>query len=396
MNKIRTSTNFINDMSFVKRIIKKSALKTIIKNSSLWKKCEPVIREKQILSKEKKKFRAEAKECFKSCPVHGSMKDYLYALNKHRVTYGEYMHKFEYWRLNEPQREEFISCSEMQCIYRKMVQPEVRTVFWYKNLFLNRFSSFAQRQWLEVKKAGYEQFASMISQFDCIAKPIEGWWGKGVRIIQKTNNETVIKQLYDECVRDNILLEERVHACKEIESFHPSSLNTVRVVTISNPQECVVFGAILRMGTGDSIIDNTHNGGIFASIDVETGVIETDGLDANGNIYPEHPDSHIPIKGFQIPHWEKVLEVCSKATKVMPKTIFVGWDVVIFDDGRVGLIEGNHAPDFDGGMQAPKKEGVKQKVKRVVMDLYGIDPLQFISVYSKTMNGYRYFDTVIE
>jgi hypothetical protein len=70
--------------------------------------------------------------------------------------------------------------------------------------------------------------------------------------------------------------------------------------------------------------------------------------------------------------------------------------VVIFDDGRVGLIEGNHAPDFDGGMQAPKKIGVKQRVKKVVMDLCGIDPLQFISVNSRTMNGYRYFDTVIE
>ena len=374
-------------MSFLKRIIKKSVL---------WRKCKPVIRERQILSKEKKKYIAEAKECFKSNPLHGSMKDYLDALNKHRVTYGEYMHKFEFWRLNEAQREEFISCSEMQCIYRKMVQPEVRTVLLYKNRFLKEFSSYTQRRWLEVEKASFEEFASMVSQFDCIAKPMEGWWGKGIRIIKKTENDSEIRRLYDDCLKEGILLEERVHACKEIEAFHPSSLNTVRVVTISNPQECIVFGAILRMGTGDSIIDNTHNGGIFASIDVKTGVINTDGLDSNGNIYKEHPDSHIPIKGFQIPFWDKVIEMCSNATKVIPRTIFVGWDVVIFDDGRVGLIEGNHAPDFDGGMQAPKKIGVKQKVKRAVMDLYGIDPLQFISVYSGTMNGYRFFDTVIE
>ena len=383
-------------MSFVKRIVKKSGLTRIIKNSSLWKEYEPLIREKQILLKEKKQFIAEAKVCFRSNPEHGSMKDYLDALYRHRVSYGEYMHKFEFWKLNESQRDEFISCSEMQCIYRKMVQPEVRTTFWYKDLFLKRFSSYTQRQWIEVRKATYEQFAQMVRQFDCIVKPVEGWWGKGIRIIRKTDDDTDIKRLYDECLNDNTILEERVHACKEIEAFHPSSSHTIRLVTISNPNEGVVFGAILRMGTGGSIIDNTHNGGIFASIDVNTGIIETDGLDSNGNTYIEHPDSHIRIKGFQIPHWEKVIETCSKATKVMPKTIFVGWDVVIFDDGRVGLIEGNHAPDFDGGMQAPKKKGVKQKVKSVVMDLYGVDPLQFISVYSKTMNGYRYFDTVIE
>lgn len=374
-------------MSLIKRVLVKSAV---------WRRMKPVIREKQVWAAEKKKFLEEAKEKFESNPEQGSLVDYVGALKKHRVTYGEYMYKFEYWKLDEAQRDEFISCSEMQCIYRKMVQPEIKTVFWNKILFLNKFSQFAQRQWIEVKKAGFDEFAQMIRQFDCIAKPIEGWRGKGIRIIRKTEDDEEIKRLYSECVQDNVLLEERVHACKEIEAIHPASLNTVRVVTISNPRECVVFGAILRMGTGDSIIDNTHNGGIFASIDVKTGILETDGLDANGNKYVEHPDSHIKIKGFRIPYWDKVVEMCSAATKVMPKTIFVGWDVVIMDGGRVGLIEGNHGPDFDGGMQAPKKIGVKRRVQRTVMDLYGIDPLQFISVYSGTLNGYRYNEKVVE
>lgn len=372
------------------------SIKSIIKKSAIWKKFEPIIREKQILSSEKKKFLAEAKEKFKSNPEHGNLEDYVDALDKHRVTYGEYMHKFEYWKLNEAQRDKFISCSEMQCIYRKMVQPEIKTVFWNKVLFLKKFSSFAQRQWLEVNKASFDEFSKMVNQFDCIAKPIEGWRGHGIRIIKKTSDDSEIKRLYDECVKDNVLLEERIHACKEIDAMHPASLNTVRVVTISNPEKCVVFGAILRMGTGDSIIDNTHNGGIFASIDVKTGIIETDGLDSNGNKYIEHPDSHIKIKGFQIPYWDKVVEMCSAATKVMPKTVYAGWDVVIMDGGRVGLIEGNHGPDFDGGMQAPKKIGVKQRVKQTVMDLYGIDPLQFIPVNSGTLNGYRYNEKVIE
>ena len=117
------------------------SIKTIIEKSAIWKKYEPLIREKQILSSERKKFLAEAKEKFNSNPEHGSLEDYIEALKKHRVTYGEYMYKFEYWKLNEAQRDEFISCSEMQCIYRKMVQPEVKTVFWNKILFLNKFSS---------------------------------------------------------------------------------------------------------------------------------------------------------------------------------------------------------------------------------------------------------------
>ena len=372
-----------------------SSIKALFKNGRFWKKYEPFIRETQRLIIERKEFSAEAREMFLSKPEHGNLDDYLDALKKHRVSYGEYMHKFEFWKLNEAQRDEFISCSEMQCIYRKMVQPEVKTVFWNKILFLNKFPEFAQRRWIEVRKSSYAEFCNMIYQVDCIVKPIEGWRGQGIRRINQVSAGTDVKELYDECVVNNVLLEERIHACKEIEAFHPNSLNTIRVVTISNPEKCVVFGAILRMGTGDSIIDNTHNGGIFASIDVKTGIIETDGLNSSGQKFVVHPDSRKAIKGFQIPYWDKVVETCSRASKVLPKLIFAGWDVVVMEGGRIALIEGNHGPDFDGGMQAPKKIGVKRRVKETVMDLYGIDPLQFIPVTSDTMNGYRYNEKVI-
>ncbi|MBR1595533.1 MAG: hypothetical protein IJ665_02415 [Phocaeicola sp.] len=372
------------------------SIKALIKKSHIWRKYEPFVQEKKILTSERKKFAKEAQEKFKDRPLNGSYKDYLNALNRHRVTYGEYMHKFEFWNLNEAQRDEFISCSEMQCIYRKTVQPEVKTVFWNKNLFLNRFHSFAQRRWIEVRKSTYEQFSNMLYSFDCIAKPIEGWRGQGIKKIPQVQYGKDVRKLYEECFKCNILLEECIHACKEIEGFHPQSLNTIRVVTISNPKKCVAFGAILRMGTGNSIIDNTHNGGVFASIDIKTGIIETDGLDSFGNHFIVHPDTKKVIKGFQIPFWDKVIETCTKASKVIPQLIFAGWDVVIMEEGRIALIEANHAPDFDGGMQAPKKVGVKQRVKDIVMDLYGIDPLQFISIKSGTLNGYRYYEKVTE
>ena len=372
------------------------SIKDIIKHNSIWRRYEPFIRETHILSCERKKFLSEAKKQFESDSENGSWKDFLDANKKHRVTFGEYMYKFEFWKLNEIQRDEFISCSEMQCIYRKMVQPEVKTVFWNKVLFLKRFGDFSQRKWIEVRESSYEDFSTMLSSSDCIAKPIEGWRGKGIRLIPQIEPGADVRDLYKEFFDNNILLEERIHACKEIEEFHPQSLNTIRVVTISNPERCVAFGAILRMGTGDSIIDNTHNGGVFASIDVQTGIIETDGLDSSGNHYVVHPDSNKVIKGFKIPYWDCIVETCSKASKVLPKLIFAGWDVVVMDGGKVALIEGNHAPDFDGGMQAPKKIGVKQRVKSTVMDLYGIDPLQFIPVNSKAINGYRYNQKVVE
>ncbi len=87
----------------------------------------PLYREIHIYFDERKRFFKEAKERFaKEKPEHGSWKDYKEAFRKHRVTYSEYMYSYEYWHLNEEERDEFISTSEMQVIYRKLGEHEVR------------------------------------------------------------------------------------------------------------------------------------------------------------------------------------------------------------------------------------------------------------------------------
>ena len=94
----------------------------IIKKAILLSPFKPIEREITRWRLEKKVFIEEARQQFAISPRQcGSFSDYKKAYRRHRVTYGEYMYKFEYWKLNERQRDEFISCSEMQCIYRKMV-----------------------------------------------------------------------------------------------------------------------------------------------------------------------------------------------------------------------------------------------------------------------------------
>ena len=105
---------------------------------------------------------------------------------------------------------------------------------------------------------------------------------------------------------------------------------------------------------------------------METGVIESDGLTTKGLLVTKHPDTNLTIKGTQIPHWDKVVEFCLNAAR-QTKNIITGWDVAVTDDGNVELIEVNNRPDFDGGMQAPLKKGVKRKVFATLKDLTGRD-----------------------
>ena len=57
-------------------------------------------------------------------------------------------------------------------------------------------------------------------------------------------------------------------------------------------------------------------------------------------------------------------------------------------DGKIEMIEGNHAPDFDGGMQAPLKIGVKKRIQQTIIDVLGVDPIQYISVWKKPKKNY--------
>ena len=363
------------------------SIKKIIKTSSLYKVLNhfyiynPFLREIRISRDEKKNFLKEAESRFKTeKPLVGSYKDYKKAFRKHRVTYSEYMFSYEYWRLNENQRDEFISTSEMRCLYRKRGSSHVREVFHDKVVFLKEFHDFVHRKWVLVKDLSFDQFKMMITRFDCIAKPIGGSQGNGIFKICAKDIEDW-NGLYEKCVRENILLEECVHACEEIEEFHPQSLNTIRVVTISNKDSCVVFGALFRMGVHGSVIDNTHAGGVYAPINLKTGTIDIEAIDSNNNKYEYHPDSHKRIKGFKIPYWDQIIETCQRATRTIPDIHFAGWDLCVTNDGRVEIIEGNHAPDFDGGMQAPLKTGVKKKVQQTVIDLMRVDPIRLLSIW---------------
>lgn len=356
------------------------SIKDIIKSTLLFK-IYIYFGEYRLKRDEKKRFLKEAKTRFESeKPQHGSFKDYKKAFDKHRVTYSEYMYSYEYWRLNEEQRDEFISTSEMQCIYRKLGNQEVREIFHDKVEFLIRFHQFVHRKWALSKNLSFEQFQAMIQQFDCIAKPIDGTRGDGIFKISAKEVENW-EDLYSKCVRDNVLLEECIQACDEIAAFHPSSLNTIRVVTISSQDKCKVFGALFRMGAHGSVIDNTHAGGVYAPINIETGTIDIEAIDAQNRHYANHPDTDKPIKGFKIPCWEQIIETCKAATQTIPNIHFAGWDLCVTKDGQIEIIEGNHAPDFDGGMQAPLKIGVKKKLQQTVVDVMGIDPLQYISVW---------------
>lgn len=340
-------------------------------------RCFPSMAAAYCKREEGKLCREEALEQFKkgiTMPEGASQEDYFKALNKHQVSLSEYLHQFEFYKLSEQERSEFITRSEMRALSLKlrMMFPEYDHIelLRFKEKFLERYSplGFCHRRWLYMPDASYEQFSDLISCAKCIAKPHDGSLGQGVKIIDKQEGPQT-KAIYDELVKDKMVVEEYLHGCEAIQAFHPSSLNTIRFITFGYKGKTIPFGALIRMGVGGMVVDNTHAGGIFAHVNIKTGVIESEAVTTDGLRVSSHPDTNIPLIGFQIPMWDKITEFCLNAAS-QTKNIITGWDVAITEDNQIEFVEANHRPDIQT-MQDWNKIGMKREILATLSDLTG-------------------------
>lgn len=360
--------------------------KTIINKYKISRYFYYVYREIKKREEERNRFWKDAVVRFdEGTAKHGNLKDYKHALYRNRFLYEEY-NAYKIWDSDKKRRTVFISEKEIQCIYRKTVQVNIARCFTDKKEQLEVFGKYVHRKWLYPRAVSFEEFKNFVTSNDCIAKPRGGTQGQHVFLVKK-GDETYLKELYEFCREKYVLVEEYMKACSEIEAFHPQSLNTIRVFTISKNNKVEVLDAELRMGIRDNVVDNAHCGGVLASIDIDSGVLVGNGFDMSGNEYVVHPDSGKTIKGFVIPHWAEIVEVCKEAATIIPETVFAGWDICVRQDGEIELIEVNAFPGVTG-LQTARQKGLKPRLKLLGEKVLGYNPLKLISVWSRSYVKY--------
>lgn len=320
---------------------------------------------------EKRRLLADAKREFEKGSKKGTLSDYKEALEKHLISYNEYAYQYEFYNKTEEEREEFVTRLKTVCFYWCYVPNYTKPFFRNKHIFLKIFKKYIHRKWLYAPDASYDEFVKLISNYDCIVKPCDDKRGAGIYKIYKDVDDKDDRLLFESCVKNKMLIEQCIENCDELKAFHPQSLNTIRVVTISNKENAEVFGAFFRVGVGNAIVDNAHAGGIFAQININKGEIESDGINTNGEHFISHPDTGLIFKGAKIPKWNSIVETCCEAAKLTDNTI-IGWDVVVNKQGNIEFVEGNNGPDFDV-MQSPLQVGVKKKLFSLIKEYRGID-----------------------
>lgn len=273
--------------------------------------------------------------------------DYFIEHFMHGVTLIEYNQYRFYWK-SKPERRKFVCFPEFEKIIEVSNNKDYYKYFDNKPLFNKTFDQFMGRQWLDMTDARESEFQKLMESNSVLfVKPVNGMCGRGAYILHKDEIKDMA-QIFQKLKQEEAIVEEVVRQHHEMDEFNDTSVNTLRVVTMLKPDNQVqIMAALVRLGRKGEVVDNFHNYGIAALIDIETGIIKTTGVDRNFRRYVLHPDSKKTIPGFQIPSWEKIVVAVTEAAYVIPEVRYVGWDLAIGRNGEVIMIEGNKSADHD-------------------------------------------------
>lgn len=276
------------------------------------------------------------------------------ALNRFRATINCGCTFYEYYimklyRKTDIEQKSFVTYEVVIKLYLRYCDyADTWKYFDQKALFNEKFSTYIGRRWCRTDNMSIDDFKHTFKgKKEIIYKPIDALCGIGIKKIRLGRFKRNIAEIFDELkAQEPGVVEEVISQHKEMNRLNPYSINTVRLLTIVKNGEFKVLNALLRMSSSkEQITDNFSAGGICAAIDIDTGIVVTDGVSKWGDIFENHPVTNTPIKGFVIPEWRRIIETCRQASFVVNKMPYIGWDFAIDKKGDIKIIEGNHNPD---------------------------------------------------
>lgn len=189
------------------------------------------------------------------------------------------------------------------------------------------------------------------SDFEGFAKPLGGQLGDGAFSVQISNSQILVndnkriskEELIQSISKSNYIIQERVIQHPQMNKLCSTSLNTIRFQTVITENEGIVaFGAGVRMGREGSHVDNWAKGGIFVGIDMNSGKLLKKGFikPPYGTVVTQHPDNGLVFENFEIPYFQKAVNMAKELHSKLYRIHSIGWDIAISQEGPV-FIEGN-------------------------------------------------------
>ena len=293
--------------------------------------------------------------------------DIIWCSLKYGAGYTDY-YAFGMYNMNHQERKTILTRGKNNSYVARFNPKEYWHIFDNKNEFNAKFNKYLKRKWLYLKDSTKDEFITFIKKFsEVIAKPNNDSGGHGIEKIIIKNYES-LDELYDYLMNKKLyLLEEIVIQHHTLAKINPSSVNTVRIITLLYNNKLNFITAFLRIGNKDSFVDNTSSGGMLTMIDLDRGVTLYPACDSNMNVYEKHPATNIKIKDITIPYFEESKALVKEASTVVKELQYIAWDIAITEEGPV-IIEGNPYPGYyyQFPIHTPNKIGIIPVFEKII------------------------------
>ena len=287
-------------------------------------------------------------------------RDMWYSFLQYHCGFDEYF-QLQFPKLSHAGRQEFVTDYERVAVCMPLVDTDMMALFKNKWNTYQALRPFYRRDAIKVDEhtdfSDFDRFTQAHPQF--IVKPLEESCGNGVRLLT-LSPEIDREDLFRQLQKENVIAEEKIEQRTELAQLHPASVNTIRCATFLKDGEVHILFTFLRIGQKNSVVDNGGAGGLIASIDTETGIVDSPGVTEFGHSALFHPDTHAQILGKQIPCWEEMKETARTLALTIPTQKYISWDLSLTEQGWV-VVEGNCIGQFIGP-QISTQRGIREKL----------------------------------
>lgn len=280
------------------------------------------------------------KQEFLNYSISYVIRDMVYSLHRFGLSFQDYC---VYGLVDRtPQNRDLYVADKLRYHYCDILnKKEIEYLMTDKYACYNAYKNFYKREMIGCYNANdKETFIDFISRHDVfIFKPINEHSGHGIKIMHSSAINPEI--FFTENIKiGGFVLEELIQQGLELAAIHPQSINSVRVVTFVINGDVKIIGATLRIGCGNSYVDNAGSGGMFASVDIINGIIQTDAINYKGEHFNFHPNTGIQIVGFKLPQWSEALILINEMATNIEGTTLISWDIAYSNKGWV-MVEAN-------------------------------------------------------
>ncbi len=185
-----------------------------------------------------------------------------------------------------------------------------------------------------------KEYVEILSKYDSvIVKPsIENGFGRSVMLYKNGEYENIRKNF-----KKDYLIQEVLRQHSSISALNESSINVLRVISLSMNGNVSPVNCALRCGAAGAITDNsvTKDGrGMFVVGVDSDGFLKNEAYHSCGERITVAPNGQNFV-GVQLPNFKEALAMTTRMHEQLPHFGFIGFDVCFDEDGAPRIMELN-------------------------------------------------------